>query len=97
MDWKRRQSIKQSEEEKNQGVPPHWNTYFTVSNVDQIVAMAIEAKGTLLFGPMDVFTAGRMAMLQDPPRRSDLATPRPYRLSSQGRAGSHSLERISYH
>lgn len=56
---------KQSEEEKNQGVPPHWNTYFTVSNVDQIVAMAIEAKGTLLFGPMDVFTAGRMAMLQD--------------------------------
>ena len=65
MDWKRRQSIKQSEEEKNQGVPPHWNTYFTVSNVDQIVAMAIEAKGTLLFGPMDVFTAGRMGMLQD--------------------------------
>ena len=56
---------KQSEEEKNQGVQPHWNTYFTVSNVDQIVAMAIEAKGTLLFGPMDVFTAGRMAMLQD--------------------------------
>ena len=56
---------KQSEEEKNQGVPPHWNTYFTVSNVGQIVAMAIEAKGTLLFGPMDVFTAGRMAMLQD--------------------------------
>lgn len=55
----------QFEEERNQGVPPHWNTYFTVSNTDETVAKVQEAKGTVLFGPMDVFTAGRMAMLQD--------------------------------
>jgi len=56
---------KRSEEERNQGVPPHWNTYFTASNVDQAVAKVIDAKGTELFGPMDVFTAGRMTMLED--------------------------------
>ena len=42
-----------------------WNTYFTGANVDEVVAKVEQAKGSLLFGPMDVFTAGRMAMLQD--------------------------------
>jgi len=55
----------QQAEERNQGVPAHWNTYFTVTNTDEVVAKVEQAKGTVLFGPMDVFTAGRMAMLQD--------------------------------
>ena len=55
----------QQEEERNQRVPAHWNTYFTVTNVDEVVAKVEQAKGTVLFGPMDVFTAGRMTMLQD--------------------------------
>ena len=55
----------QPQEERDLGIPPHWNTYFTVSNVDEVVAKVEQAKGSLLFGPMDVFTAGRMAMLQD--------------------------------
>lgn len=55
----------QSDEERNQGIPAHWNTYFTVTNVDETLAKVEAAKGTVLFGPMDVFTAGRMAMLQD--------------------------------
>jgi predicted enzyme related to lactoylglutathione lyase len=56
---------KQSEEEQNLGIPPHWNVYMTVDNVDETVEKATQNGGTVLFGPMDVFEAGRMAMLQD--------------------------------
>ena len=56
----------QMEEEKSQGVPSHWNTYITVDNADNAVARVNEAGGQVLFGPMDVFDAGRMAMVQDP-------------------------------
>lgn len=56
----------QSDEERGQGVPPHWNTYITVDNVDSVAEQAGQLGGALLFGPMDVFDAGRMAMLQDP-------------------------------
>ena len=55
----------QQAEERKLGVPPHWNTYFSVTNVDESVARVQQAGGSLLFGPMDVFAAGRMAMLQD--------------------------------
>jgi predicted enzyme related to lactoylglutathione lyase len=55
----------QGEEEKEQGVPPHWNTYFTVDDIDQTVGNAEQSGATVIMGPMDVFDAGRMAMLQD--------------------------------
>ena len=55
----------QQAEELKLCVPPHWNTYFSVTNVDESVARVQQAGGSLLFGPMDVFAAGRMAMLQD--------------------------------
>ena len=56
----------QSEEEKSMGIPPHWKTYFTANNVDAVAEKAGQIGGTVLFGPMDVFEAGRMVMLQDP-------------------------------
>lgn len=56
----------QSEEEQSRGVPPHWNTYITTTDVDAVAQQASQIGGTVLFGPMDVFEAGRMAMLQDP-------------------------------
>ena len=56
----------QGEEERSQKVPPHWNTYFTVDNVDDTMAAITQNGGTVVFGPMDVFEAGRMAMCQDP-------------------------------
>ncbi|MDA1127827.1 MAG: VOC family protein [Chloroflexi bacterium] len=56
----------QGEEEKGQGVPPHWNTYFTVDDVDQSAAKAKQSGATLFLEPMDVFDAGRMAYVQDP-------------------------------
>ena len=56
----------QGEEERSQNVPPHWNIYFTVNNVDDSMAAVTRHGGSVVFGPMDVFEAGRMAMCQDP-------------------------------
>ena len=57
---------RQSEEELAQNVPPHWNTYFTVSSVDETVKAVGRNGGSVVFGPADVFEAGRMAMCRDP-------------------------------
>ena len=56
----------QGEEERSQNVPPHWNTYFTVENAESAIAAISQNGGQVVFGPMDVFEAGRMAMCQDP-------------------------------
>ena len=55
----------QGPEEKAQGIPSHWRTYFTVTNTDAAVERAKAAGGSVVFGPMDVFDAGRMCMLRD--------------------------------
>ena len=53
-------------EEKQMGVPAHWNSYVTVANVDDAVKKA-QALGAKAFAPpFDVMDAGRMAVLQDP-------------------------------
>lgn len=48
------------------GVPPHWLSYVSVANVDESAAKAKEAGATLLQEPFDVFTIGRMSVVQDP-------------------------------
>jgi predicted enzyme related to lactoylglutathione lyase len=53
-------------EEREQGIPPHWNNYVTVADVDASAAKAAELGGTLVAPPFDVMTAGRMAVVQDP-------------------------------
>jgi predicted enzyme related to lactoylglutathione lyase len=45
--------------------PPYWTTYVNVDSTDAAVERATQAGGTLLFGPMDVMAAGRMAIVQD--------------------------------
>ena len=55
-----------SEEMKAQGIPPHWNSYITVDNVDESAAKAKSLGGTVMGEPFDVFDAGRMAVVQDP-------------------------------
>ena len=55
-----------SEEERNQNLPPRWNLYFTVTSADETVETIKQNGGTVVFGPMDVFEAGRMAFCQDP-------------------------------
>jgi predicted enzyme related to lactoylglutathione lyase len=53
-------------EQRQQGVPPHWMLYFAVANVDEALAKAKAAGGTVLMGPMDVWELGRMAVVRDP-------------------------------
>ena len=48
-----------------QGTVTGWNAYATVSDADATAAKAAELGGTVLMGPMDVFDAGRMLVLQD--------------------------------
>lgn len=51
---------------QQEGVPPHWNTYFTVTSADQTTAKAKQLGATALMEPFDVMEYGRMAILQDP-------------------------------
>ncbi len=50
----------------NEGPPPAWTTYVSVEDVDQSAARAKELGAQVLAEPMDVMTAGRMAVLMDP-------------------------------
>ena len=49
-----------------QGTPPHWLSYVLVTSADESAAKAKELGATLLAGPFDVMTVGRMAVVQDP-------------------------------
>ena len=48
------------------GVPPMWNTYLAVDDVDAAAEKAGPAGGQLLMPPADVGDAGRMAFVADP-------------------------------
>ena len=49
-----------------QGIPPMWNSYVTVDDVDATVAKWTEGGGSVVMPAMDVFDAGRMAIVADP-------------------------------
>lgn len=49
-----------------EGVPPHWMSYVATANADETVEKAKNAGATIMNGPMDVFTLGRMAVIKDP-------------------------------
>ena len=49
-----------------QGVPPAWTTYITVSDVDEVAGRVEAAGGHLLSPPFDVLDFGRMCVLTDP-------------------------------
>ena len=48
------------------GVPPHWNSYVSVDDVDATTAKVEPAGGTVIAPPFDVIDAGRMSVVQDP-------------------------------
>src|SRR5579864_8638659 len=54
------------QEQRAQGVPPHWMLYVATESADDTAKRASEAGGKVLAPPFDVFTVGRMAVLQDP-------------------------------
>ncbi len=53
-------------EERQHGVPPHWNSYVSVASADEAVKHAKDLGATVIAPPFDVMDAGRMAFLQDP-------------------------------
>jgi uncharacterized protein len=53
-------------DERQMGIPPHWNLYITVENVDDAAKRAEGLHAKVLVPPFDVMDAGRMAVLQDP-------------------------------
>jgi len=56
----------QPPEQAQQGVPPMWNTYVTVDDVDSATKRAENAGGTVFMAPFDVMDSGRMAVVGDP-------------------------------
>lgn len=48
------------------GVPPMWNSYVLVDDVEPIATRAAELGATVLVPPMDITDAGRMTYIQDP-------------------------------
>lgn len=57
--------MEQPPEMRQAGVPPVWNAYFAVEDLDATLATAREAGGAVVFGPMAV-PAGRFAGVRDP-------------------------------
>ena len=58
--------VEQPASESERGVPPHWNSYITVDDVDAVAARVPELGGELVAPPFDVMEAGRMAVIRDP-------------------------------
>ena len=48
------------------GAPVAWNTYVSVSSVDQAGEAAVASGGQLLVAPFDALPAGRVAVIADP-------------------------------
>ena len=53
-------------EERQAGVPPHWNLYVTVTNADESAKRAEQLGARVLAPAFDVMDVGRMAVVQDP-------------------------------
>ena len=53
-------------EERDQGAPPHWNVYVSVTSADKVALGAEDLGGMVLVPPFDVFDVGRMAVVKDP-------------------------------
>lgn len=49
-----------------EGMPPTWNTYLAVDDVDAAAEKAGPAGGQVLMPPTDIGDAGRMAFVGDP-------------------------------
>ena len=56
----------QQPDETAAGIPPHWNVYVTVDDVDAASAGVAESGGTVMAGPFDVMDVGRMSVVAGP-------------------------------
>lgn len=55
-----------SDEMRDDGVPPTWNSYISVGDVEAAVEAAEELGATVVTPPMQIMEAGRLAYIQDP-------------------------------
>jgi predicted enzyme related to lactoylglutathione lyase len=56
----------QMQDQREQGLPPLWNSYITVESADDAAARAGELGADVHAPPFDVMDVGRMAVIQDP-------------------------------
>lgn len=54
------------EEMKSQGIPPCWNSYINVDEIEATVAKAVELGATVSVSTMKVLDAGWLAFIMDP-------------------------------
>lgn len=54
-----------NDEMRAQGIPPMWNSYISVDNVDKCAEKTVELGGQVAVPPMDVLHFGRLAFIQD--------------------------------
>ena len=55
-----------NDEMKASGMPPVWNSYINVEDLNAAVAKITELGGNIMMPPMQVVNAGHMAVVQDP-------------------------------
>ena len=53
-------------EQAEAGTPPHWMPYFAVTSVDATAETASGSGGGVAFGPIEIPTGARIAVLHDP-------------------------------
>lgn len=56
----------QMEMEREQGIPPHFNSYITAHDLDERAGQVGELGGNVIMPPFDVMDVGRMAIAADP-------------------------------
>jgi predicted enzyme related to lactoylglutathione lyase len=56
----------QQPDERNQGIPPHWNSYVTVADADATAENAGALGGNVIVPAFDVLDVGRMSVVADP-------------------------------
>lgn len=55
-----------SDEMKAQGIPPMWNSYIQVDDIEATTARAVELGATVTVQPMKVMETGHLAFITDP-------------------------------
>ena len=53
-------------EQAEAGIPPHWMPYFVAESVDEAIGSVTDGGGSAMFGPLDLPTDARIAVVSDP-------------------------------
>ncbi len=57
--------MQQAEEQTKLGIPPLWNTFITVDDINEAAAKTTEAGGSVMMPPVEVMDSGQMAVVSD--------------------------------